>query len=378
MTTTTDGDGVIISPPPIKTYLENIPDEMKCQKRWFNWGYDVNRYKTKTGKFDKVPIISDWNNPNNWVGFDQSRRVCEMGGGSVGMGFAMYGSGFICVDIDGIIKGGKKSDINRLLENIGSYTELSVYGNGIHAFFKGGADEFKEGKIIMDGCEHIDIFNEKSGRWIAVTGNIKDFIKMGVLPPTNYLWVFNTLNDLNRKTSRTGFNKKIEGGKSFVYDGGNLEIVPHIPEIYPPCVKNIIKKLSIGEGVDHSARVHLVLFLKSIRRPQDEVVNYFRNCDDFDENYTKYQISEMYKGKCKLPYDCDRVRNEIRVVDGGYIICVEDNCVVKNPIVMYKRGLKQIHMRELKEGKEWINKQKHNNLTSFSELRARIRRGVIE
>jgi hypothetical protein len=305
--------------PPIKVDFDKVPTTLKNEKRWFNWTH--GDYDPKRQKWGKIPTITKWEDPGNWKTFDDAKKVCEMTEGSYGLAFCLAGSDYIFVDIDGITK---QDTILPIINKISSYTERSIYGKGLHIIFEGSRDEFLNNKFDFDGCDHIEVYNGNDTRWIAITGLFtNDF---DVVQPSDYTWVHDFLNPVEG-TNRT----------SFINTHTSDIVLPNNVNLYPPCIKMIIKKLSIGEGVPHDARVHLVIFSKIVGLSPDQTLELFKNADDYDENKTKHQIASIYQGKLRTPYSCDKIKR-MKIDAGQFGIC-DRECGVKNPIVIYSRSI---------------------------------------
>ncbi|MCY0851771.1 MAG: DNA primase regulatory subunit PriL [Thermoplasma acidophilum] len=82
--------------------------------------------------------------------------------------------------------------------------------------------------------------------------------------------------------------------------------------MFPPCMKEIIKNLESGVNVSHMGRLALASFLHKAGYSEDEIVPYFRNAPDFDENITRYQIKHIsgeISGTEYTPPKCETMRS---------------------------------------------------------------------
>jgi DNA primase large subunit len=79
---------------------------------------------------------------------------------------------------------------------------------------------------------------------------------------------------------------------------------------------------SRGEHLFHSERVLLANFMNHAGIDEDEVVHLFRTMPDFDEAYTRYQVSYSARGKYK-PANCAKLK--------AAAMCPVD-CGLANPI----------------------------------------------
>lgn len=148
--------------------FNNIPYELKELNRWVCWVAE----KTNNGRVTKKPInaktgsYAQSNNPDTWSDYETALRESEK---YSGIGF-MLGDGIFGIDLDDV-----RNDIDRYLKDddddnlvaefvdlMGSYSEVSVSGNGIHIIAKG---ELPEGGRRKGNVEVYD-----SGRFFVMTG----------------------------------------------------------------------------------------------------------------------------------------------------------------------------------------------------------------
>jgi DNA primase large subunit len=113
------------------------------------------------------------------------------------------------------------------------------------------------------------------------------------------------------------------------------EIYTPIKEDLPPCISYLIKEMKSGKAISHMARFTVTSFLLNIGMSVEEVLEYFRNVADFNENKTRYQIQHiagMIGSKIRyLPPKCEVLKS--------FGICVEPNELckkIKHPLQYYK------------------------------------------
>lgn len=103
----------------------------------------------------------------------------------------------------------------------------------------------------------------------------------------------------------------------------------------PPCIKKIYFDLVNGENVPHMARFVIATFFINIGVEKEKIVDLFRNQENFNEKRTIYHIEylmgERGCGKRRMCPNCDKIKE--------YGLCIS-NCGVKNPLVLYKRNIK--------------------------------------
>jgi len=73
--------------------------------------------------------------------------------------------------------------------------------------------------------------------------------------------------------------------------------------LYPPCVKEILKKMQEGQNLIHNERLFIVWFLLALEYPVEKVVDLFSTMPDFDREKTVYQVN-FAKKKKYIPYKC--------------------------------------------------------------------------
>ena len=78
--------------------------------------------------------------------------------------------------------------------------------------------------------------------------------------------------------------------------------------LYPPCVKEILKKAEEGQNLLHHERLFIVWFLLALEYPVEKVVDIFSTLPDFDRKKTTYQV-EYAKRKNYTPYQCSTLKS---------------------------------------------------------------------
>jgi hypothetical protein len=155
-----------------------IPAAMREVDRWVLW-----RYEVRDGKRTKVPRRVDGGgrasstDPATWATFEQAVAAL---GGSDGLGFVL-GDGWVGVDLDGILdaEGGLADgfpmrDAMTWVAALGSYTERSPSGRGLHVI---GGGELPPWAVNRRGP--IEVY--AAGRFFTVTGDL--FEGLGMVGP---------------------------------------------------------------------------------------------------------------------------------------------------------------------------------------------------
>jgi hypothetical protein len=196
-------DGLASSPPGagpqfISPNFERMPSELKLLKNWLLWAAVL-----KGEKWTKRPIqISGYGasttNPKHWSSFDDVKQAYEH---AVKVGYielrergkpaqrvAIGGVGFVFdgrpdehglvlagVDFDKVISGAEISSLAQgRIRRLGSYTERSVSGGGLHVIVK--APPLKSG-VVHGGVEMYT-----SGRYFTMTGRAPENARIVAAP----------------------------------------------------------------------------------------------------------------------------------------------------------------------------------------------------
>lgn len=163
--------------------VENVPDELKAAAVWLLWA-KVPDEKAHSG-FGKVPVnartlgAAKSTDCKTWCDFETAVRSLgenygrewhtngkEKIGMISGLGFALDGlPDIFVIDIDNIGAGLASGDFEGadMVRALGSYTERSVSGNGLHIICKGK----KPGKRCKKG--HFEVY--EGGRYMTFTGD---------------------------------------------------------------------------------------------------------------------------------------------------------------------------------------------------------------
>jgi hypothetical protein len=182
MTVKIEGAGNGIGPKPPSAHIidiKNLPLDLVAMDRWVVWMW---KYVFGKPKWDKPPINphtgaeTDATDPRNWMICEDSVRLAPMRGDGSGfqLGTADDRSGFVVLDIDHCVSGGKVSDrAMALVRRFRSYAEFTPT-DGIRIWIKahkpGGRcctrkhpDEFLRTVEVYD-----------HGRYVTVTGRKLD------------------------------------------------------------------------------------------------------------------------------------------------------------------------------------------------------------
>ena len=167
--------------------INNIPDEMKKERRWIIFGTNepkredetLKDYLNRTGA--KKPRTTTFqmascNDSSTWSSFEECLEASKKFSGFGGIGFQLgtdkeNKSSFLCIDIDYclnengkiILEDKEKAELVKDCLNLSTYNEISISKTGLHFFMKGE---------IASGIRNQNIEVYDSGRYIAMTGEL--------------------------------------------------------------------------------------------------------------------------------------------------------------------------------------------------------------
>ena len=168
-----DPDRKPVAPAPL---WDEIPDELRAERRWVLWRLQWKGNRNGGGKWDKVPHQSNGacaksNTPDTWGTFEEVQAGYSRGEFD-GIGF-MLGEGFVGIDLDDV----RDRDTGaitapwaeELIEGASTYAEVSPSGTGIKLFGHGTWPGNWNKKAHPSGSGEIEVYD--SGRFFCVTGN---------------------------------------------------------------------------------------------------------------------------------------------------------------------------------------------------------------
>ena len=147
--------------------FDRIPAEMRNAKQWIC-------HKDKIPKSPLYNGNAKPTDPETWGSFEQAIAAVSKYGYS-GLGFVFTADSPFCgIDIDHCINSdtGEISDkAIEIIEQMGSYAEISPSGTGIHIIYKGkNHSEWRcKKQDALGGGVHLEMYQE--GRYFTVTGN---------------------------------------------------------------------------------------------------------------------------------------------------------------------------------------------------------------
>ena len=118
----------------------NVPEELRTRPQWVVWRKEVRNGESKP---TKVPYTSAGrraksDTPSTWSTFDAALAAFERGGWN-GLGYVFSADDpYVGIDFDACIANGViDPEIEEMVRVLGSYTERSQSGNGLHVIVRG-------------------------------------------------------------------------------------------------------------------------------------------------------------------------------------------------------------------------------------------------
>lgn len=146
---------------------DNVPEELKARRQWVVW-----RLEERNGDLTKVPYSprggeAKSNDLMTWGTFEDAYQAYGSGRYS-GIGFVFCsGDPYAGVDLDGCV-GPETGEVEpwatEIVAELGSYTEISPSGTGVHIIARGRLPEGRRRK------GRVEMYDQ--GRFFTVTGQV--------------------------------------------------------------------------------------------------------------------------------------------------------------------------------------------------------------
>jgi DNA primase large subunit len=101
--------------------------------------------------------------------------------------------------------------------------------------------------------------------------------------------------DIKKEQLQYSFEIEYERGKN-------------IKDDFPPCINEILSKVSDGQNLNHTERLYIVWFLIALKYPEEEIIKLFSTLPDFDRDKTGYQVRYAIR-KGYSPYSCKSLKS---------------------------------------------------------------------
>ncbi|RLG84250.1 MAG: DNA primase [Thermoprotei archaeon] len=181
---------------------------------------------------------------------------------------------------------------------------------------------------------------------------IKNYIKSMIKPVKE---IPSELNELVEEIMNV-LKEYIKGEQSFklmningekMIEGEIKGIIDY--ELFPPCMKKLVNELRSGENLSHHARFTVAAFLSRIGMDVNDILDLFKNSPDFNERIARYQVEHIagLRGSRKqyMPYSCQTMKSL------GLCPVPDNDCGVKNPLVIYYRNLRRKYKGNIPDNK---------------------------
>ena len=156
---------------------DGIPHVLQTKARWILW-----KLEEVDGKPTKVPYIAHPTKTNkanvtdgaNWSSFDRALECLNSRGDMSGIGYCLADDDnkvFFdfdhCISDDGVID----EQVDTLVKDLDSYTEVSQSGRGLHVIVGSPSPTFNVKNKVKNHHSNIDYETYFDGRYIALTGS---------------------------------------------------------------------------------------------------------------------------------------------------------------------------------------------------------------
>ena len=117
--------------------FEHCPEALKTRP-WVLWkAEDVGRPKKAKVPYAVTGCRASATDPGTWARFEDVRAAYDAGGYN-GVGLVLTGDGLCGIDLDDVMQGGNIHPVAmEIVQRLGSYTERSVSGTGVHVLVRG-------------------------------------------------------------------------------------------------------------------------------------------------------------------------------------------------------------------------------------------------
>ena len=159
--------------PPIALIFnaDNIPQQLKSQRRWAPWKAVWNADKSK---WEKVPYQTNGYGlssakPDKWYSFDTVVATFKAHPDLyAGVGFVLTGlTDFLGIDLDKCVTDGVIAPwAQEVIDTVGSYTEFSPSGNGLRILANGSTPE-----DLANIAVGIEMYSGHTARFLTITGD---------------------------------------------------------------------------------------------------------------------------------------------------------------------------------------------------------------
>jgi len=205
--------------------FNNIPSELKELSHFVLWKLEKRNGKTTKIPYTPTGAKAASDNPETWTDYNTAIKTAENNKFD-GIGFVFTkDTGIVGIDIDNkgkdVVVNGKvvHPEVNKIVENFASYTEITQSGNGIHILVFGQKPGDKCKKVLKNKGIEVEMYDY--GRFFVMTGetlgNLTTIKKKQKELDKLYNFVFTdnkqqttTNNKQQRTTDTTNNNDNVE------------------------------------------------------------------------------------------------------------------------------------------------------------------------
>lgn len=187
-----------------------FPDRLQDHDQWL-----VTR-----GKQPVVPS-EGWQEPVNQLSFTEAQDRAEQHDGTVAFCFNESGP-FAGFDLDDVKTDGEFTEEARMIvQRLGSYTEVSSSGTGLHVIVEGNHSDGHKHRGDFSEAGHLEVYDEN--RYFVLTGDVHDDRTSVESRPNS---VREVQEDYLPKQQRFTFTSQPSYKPDQEFDRGNTDVIP--------------------------------------------------------------------------------------------------------------------------------------------------------
>ncbi|MEM3851673.1 MAG: DNA primase large subunit PriL [Methanomassiliicoccales archaeon] len=188
-----------------------------------------------------------------------------------------------------------------------------------------------EWKLVQQQVMHGKVLIDKHKLIRLVAQSVADYLSSTIPPYTDEI----------RDGLQVQINRVLSALRE-VKEKFQKESVSEIrPDVYPPCMKEILRQIQNSENVPHMGRFAIVTFLHALGMNGEQIFNLFGTVPDFAADKTRYQIEHITGTISAVEYDvpeCSTMKS--------YGICFNPDSLcnqpwMKHPMTYYRMRLKE-------------------------------------
>ncbi len=159
-----------------------------------------------------------------------------------------------------------------------------------------------EGYVFIDKKDLMRLIQEYVRKKLSIEDNRSD---LDIQNFRNLIFKNSEFKALYDRILETWEVKKEEFEYSFEF---KYDDKIDISESFPPCIKEILRRIEEGQNIIHIERLFLVFFLHALDYPRENILELFSRLPDFDSKIAEYQI-DFAKKKEYTPHSCQTLKS---------------------------------------------------------------------